>query len=225
MYSNNDGYELVLFLKDGILQVKYYSLDNVTSQLIFNDNQTINDGQQHYIFISHNISETISNENMYINIDKRSKKMSAPVSSSLFFNIVAIGGSYHMQYNNAFVGCFANITYNYHPLLPEGIVKSDRYDCFYDHDSICDREIPCSDNQSLDFCGQTDCSIVCTSSSSSSSINVNKSGLFQYITQIESGQYEQIHFMIFTQSANSTLFLTRDGSIQVSIVLQVSLNK
>ena len=166
---------------------------------------------------------------MHISIDKRSRKISVPLSSSLFFNVITIGGSYHIQSNNVFVGCFANITYNYHPLLPEGIVKSDRYDCFYDHDSICDREIPCTDtqSQSLDFCGQTECSIVCTSSSSSSSspINVNNRGLLQYITQIESGQYEQIHFMIFTQSANSTLFLTRDSSIQVSIILQVSLNK
>jgi hypothetical protein len=213
MYSNDDHHNLILFLKHGKLQLKYHLSDNLTSHIIFDGNQIINDGRKHNILISHQNSETI--------IDKHHLQISIPLSSSLFFDVLTIGGSRHLVSNEQFIGCFSNITYNHHPLLPEGILKSDRYDCFYDHNSICDRKIPCNHIQPLQFCGQIDCSLVCIPSS----IDINISSLVQYSSQIKSGQYEQIYLTIFTTSANSTLFRTNNGSIQVSIILQVNSNK
>ncbi|CAF3511313.1 unnamed protein product [Rotaria sp. Silwood1] len=217
IYSNDDNYGLILSLKEGKLQLHYYLSHNMTLLLIFNDNETINDGQEHYILIF----RQFSNKNMYIKIDNRTTNISNLSSLSLFFDVITIGGSDRIVSDNLFVGCFANITYNHHPLLPEGIVKSDRYDCFCDQGSICDRQMPCNSIQPLQFCGQTDCSLVCTSSLSSSSlIHMNNKGSLRYFTQIESGQYEQIYLMIFTISDNSVLFTTENGSIQVSIVIQ-----
>jgi hypothetical protein len=218
MYSNDDHYGLILLLKDGQLQLVYHSLDDMTQKLIFNDNQTINDGQQHYIVISRQISKLTSYSNMYIEIDQRSTQISFPLSTSLFFDVLTIGGSHRVISSDLFVGCFANITYNHHSVLPEGMVKFDRYNCFYDQDSICDKQIPCNNIQPLQFCGQIDCSLVCTPSL----IDINKKGLVQYFSRIESGQYEQIYLMIFTTAGNSTLFVTHNGSIQISIVLQVN---
>ncbi|CAF3647499.1 unnamed protein product [Rotaria sordida] len=211
IYSNDNYYGLFLFLNNGKLQLKYYLTNNRTLQLIFNDNQTINDGQLHYI----SIFRQISNKSMYIQIDNRTINISNLLSLSLFFDVITIGGSDRIISDNLFVGCFANITYNHHPVLPEGIVKSDRYDCFCDQGSICDRQMPCSNMQPLQFCGQTDCSLVCTSS-----IDMNNKGSLRYFTQIGSGQYEQIYLMIFTISDNSVLFTTQNDSIQVSIVIQ-----
>ncbi|CAF4222241.1 unnamed protein product, partial [Rotaria sp. Silwood2] len=216
IYSNDDHYGLILSLNEGKLQLQYYLSNNMTLLLIFNDNQTINDGQEHYILIF----RQILNKNMYIKIDNRTTNISNLSSLSLFFDVITIGGSDRIMSDNLFVGCFANITYNHHPLLPEGIVKSERYDCFCDQGSICDRQMPCNTIQPLQFCGQTDCSLVCTSSSPLSSIDMNNKGSLRYFTQLESGQYEQIYLMIFTISDNSVLFTTQNGSIQVSIVIQ-----
>ena len=220
MYSNDDHHGLILFLKDGKLQLGYHSLYNMTSQLVFDDNQIINDGQQHHILISHQVSPTILYKNMYIQIDKRDTQISIPSSPTLFFDVITIGGSRHVISNDLFVGCIGNVTYNYHPLLPEGSVKSDRFDCFYEHDSICDRQMPCDDIQPLQFCGQDDCSLVCTPP-----VNDKTESILQYSSSIKSGKNEQLYFTIFTTSGNSTLFNTRNGSIQVSIVLQVYSNK
>jgi len=206
MYSNNDHYSLILFLKNGKLQLKYH---NITSHIIFDSNQIINDGQQYNILISRH----------KINIDKRMSQILIPLSLLLFFDVITIGGSHHVLYNNQIIACFSNITYNHHSLLPEGIVKSDRYDCFYDQNSICDRQIPCNNIQSSQFCGQMDCSLVCIPPS----IDRNTESLLEYSSQIQStGQYEQIYLTIFTTSGNSTLFIANNASIQVSIILQVS---
>lgn len=210
MYSNNDHYSLLLFLKNGKLKLKYYLSDNITSYLLFDDNQIINDGQQYDILISRQLSK--------INIDKHVLQILIPLSSSLFFDLLTIGSSHHVISNNHIIGCFSNITYNHHPVLPEGILKSNHYDCFYDQNSICDRQIPCNNTESFQFCGQIDCSLVCTPSL----INRNNKSLLEYSSQIQSdGQYEQIYLTIFTTSGNSTLFITNNGSIHVSIILQV----
>jgi hypothetical protein len=228
MYSNDDQRGLILGLKDGKLQLKYYSPNNKTSKIIFSDNQTINDGKQHRILVTRQIPETISHDNMYVQIDKRSTEVPVPEQSPMFFDVVTIGGSYRLMpetSNNPFVGCFANVTYNRHPLLPEGVLKSDRYDCFYQQGTMCDRQIPCSNNNNnirpLQFCGQTDCSMVCAPTS----IDMGSTGLVRYYSQIGPGQREQIDLTIFTTSANSTLYISRDGPIQVSIVLQVNKDK
>ncbi|CAF1294668.1 unnamed protein product [Rotaria sp. Silwood1] len=220
MYSNDDQRGLVLCLKDGKLQLKYYSPFNKTSQILFNDNQTINDGKQHRILVTRQVPETYSNDNMYIQIDKRTTPVSIPERSPMFFDVVTIGSSYRLMpdtTNQPFVGCFANVTYNRHPLLPEGVLKADRYDCFYQQGMMCDRQIPCHQNiRPLPFCGQTDCSMVCAPTA----VDMGNTGLVRYITQVGPGQNEQIDLTIFTTSANSTLYISRDGSIQVSIVLQ-----
>ncbi|CAF1947203.1 unnamed protein product [Rotaria magnacalcarata] len=214
IYSNVDHRDLILFLKDGKFHLTYDSTDNESSQLIFRDNETTNDGQQHYILISHQIST----KNLSIQIDNRSIIISNLSSLSLFFDVITIGGSYRVMSINQFVGCFANITYNHRPLLLEDMVKSDRYDCIYEQDSICDRQVPCINIQPLQFCGQPDCSLVCTSSSL---INADDNkGSLQYSAHIESGVYEQIHLMIFTISANAILFSSTNGTIQVSIIIQ-----
>jgi hypothetical protein len=75
---------------------------------------------------------------MYNELDQYGAQIPIPEHSSLLFDVVTIGGSYHLLSNNLFVGCFVNITYNDHPLLPEEILKSDRFDCFYEQDSLCD---------------------------------------------------------------------------------------
>ncbi|CAF0944400.1 unnamed protein product [Adineta steineri] len=218
MYSNDDDYGLILFLNNGKLHLKYHSITDTISQFIFNDNQTINDGQKHDILISRQLSKLTSYKNMFIDIDQRSTEISFSSSSSLLvFDIIIIGGSHREMSTNVFIGCFSNITYNHHPLLPEGIVKFDRYDCFYDQDSICDRQIPCNNIQPLQFCGQIDCSLVCIPSSTD---NTNKKGLLRYFSDIEQGEYEQIYLTIFTTTGNSTLFVTSNGSTQVSIILQ-----
>ncbi|CAF2152127.1 unnamed protein product [Rotaria magnacalcarata] len=214
IYSNVDHRDLILFLTDGKFHLTYDSTDNESSQLIFRDNETTNDGQQHYILISHQIST----KNLSIQIDNRSIIISNLSSLSLFFDVITIGGSYRVMSINQFVGCFANITYNHRPLLLEDMVKSDRYDCIYEQDSICDRQVPCINIQPLQFCGQPDCSLVCTSSSL---INADDNkGSLQYSAHIESGVYEQIHLMIFTISANAILFSSTNGTIQVSIIIQ-----
>jgi hypothetical protein len=225
MYSNDDQRGLVLGLKDGKLQLKYYSPNNKTSQIIFSDNQTINDGKQHRILVTRQIPETTSHDNMYVQIDKRSEEVPIPERSPMFFDVVTIGGPYRLMSdtsNKPFVGCFANVTYNRHPLLPEGVLKADRYDCFYQQDVMCDRQIPCNPNiRPLQFCGQTDCSMVCAPTS----VDMGSTGLVRYFSQIGPGQREELDLTIFTTSANSTLYITRDGPVQVSIVLQVNKDK
>ena len=52
---------------------------------------------------------------------------------------------------------------------------------------------------------------------------MGSTGLVRYFSQIGPGQREQIDLTIFTTSANSTLYIARDGPIQVSIVLQVEM--
>jgi hypothetical protein len=223
MYSNDDQRGLVLDLNDGKLQLKYYSPNKKTSQIIFHDNQTINDGKAHRILVTRQLPDTNSHDNMYVQIDKRSTHVAIPERSPLFFDVVTIGGPYRLMSdtaNNPFVGCFANVTYNHHPLLPEGVLKSDRYDCFYQQETMCDRQMPCGNNiRPAQFCGQTDCSMVCAPTST----DMGSTGLVRYYTQLGSGgQREQIDLTIFTTSANSTLYITRDGPIQISIVLQVN---
>jgi hypothetical protein len=225
MYSNDDQRGLVLGLKDGKLQLKYYSPFNKTSQIIFNDNQTINDGKQHRILVTRQIPETTSHDDMYVQIDKRATQVPIPERSPMFFDVVTIGGPYRLMpdtSNPPFVGCFANVTYNRHPLLPEGALKADRHDCFYQQGTMCDRQIPCSNNiRPIQFCGQSDCSMVCAPTS----VDMGSTGLVRYTSQIGPGQREQIDLTVFTTSANSTLYITRDGPIQVSIVLQVNKDK
>jgi hypothetical protein len=230
MYSNEDQRGLILSLKDGKLQLKYYSPNNKTSQIIFNDTQTINDGKQHRILVTRQIPEATSHNDMYVQVDKRATPIPIPENSPMFFDVVTIGGPYRLMSdtsNNPFVGCFANVTYNRHPLLPEGVLKSDRYDCFYQQGTMCDRQIPCNNNNNnniprpLQFCGQTDCSMVCAPTS----VDMGSTGLVRYFTQVGPGQREQIDFTIFTTSANSTLYIARDGPVQVSIVLQVNKDK
>ncbi|CAF2788344.1 unnamed protein product [Rotaria sp. Silwood2] len=220
MYSNDDQRGLVLCLKDGKLQLKYYSPYNKTSQILFNDNQTINDGKQHRILVTRQIPESYSNDNIYVQIDKRTTPVSIPERSPMFFDVLTIGGSYRLMpdtANQPFVGCYANVTYNRHPLLPEGVLKADRYDCFYQQGMMCDRQTPCHQNiRPLPFCGQTDCSMVCAPTA----VDMGNTGLVRYFTQVGPGQNEQIDLTIFTTSANSTLYISRDGPIQVSIVLQ-----
>ena len=227
MYSNDDQRGLVLALKDGKLQVKYFLPNNQTSTMIFHDNQTINDGKQHRILVTRQVPDSSSHDNMYVEIDKRGTNVPIPERSPLFFDVVTIGGSYRLMpdpVNNPFVGCFANVTYNRHPLLPEGVLKSDRFDCFYQQGNICDRQLPCVANANVrpaQFCGQTDCSMVCTPNS----LDMGSRGLVRYYSQVGPGQREQIDLTIFTTSANSTLYVARDGPIQVSIVLQVNQDK
>ena len=223
MYSNDDQRGLVLSLHDGKLLVKYFSPSNRTSQLIFHDNQTINDGKQHRILVTRQIPDALSHDHLHVQVDKRATNVPIPERSPLFFDVVTIGGPYRLMSDTAtstqpFVGCFANVTYNRHPLLPEGALKADRYDCFYQQGTMCDRQMPCANNlRPLQFCGQTDCSMVCAPSS----LDMGSTGLVRYFSQIGPGQREQIDLTIFTTSANSTLYIARDGPIQVSIVLQV----
>ena len=227
MYSNDDQRGLVLALKDGKLQVKYYLPNNQTSTMIFHDNQTINDGKQHRILVTRQVPDSPTHDNMYVEIDKRGTHVPIPERSPLFFDVVTIGGSYRLMpdaVSNPFTGCFANVTYNRHPLLPEGVLKSDRYDCFYQQGNICDRQMPCVANANIrpaQFCGQTDCSMVCTPNS----VDMGSRGLVRYYSQVGPGQREQVDLTIFTTSANSTLYVARDGPIQVSIVLQVNKDK
>jgi hypothetical protein len=223
MYSNDDQRGLVLALNDGKLQLNYYSTINQTLQTIFKDNQTINDGQQHRILVTRQIPDDKAHEQMYVQIDKRGTHVPMPERSPLFFDVVTIGGPYRLMSQTVqtpFVGCFANVTYNRHPLLPEGVLKADRYDCFYQQGAMCDRQLPCRTDQNIrpaHFCGQTDCSMVCAPNT----MEMTSRGLVRYYTQIGIGQREQIDLTIFTTSANSTLYIARDGPIQVSIVLQV----
>lgn len=222
MYSNDDQRGLVLGLHDGRVQLKYYSPLNKTSQVIFNDNQTINDGKQHRILVTRQAPEVTSHDNMFVQIDKRAVPVPLPERAPMFFDVVTIGGPYRLMTdtaNNPFVGCFANVSYNRQPLLPEGALKADRYDCFYQQGTMCDRQIPCANNaRPLQFCGQTDCSMVCAPTS----VDMGSAGLVRYSSQIGPGQREQLDFTVFTTSANSTLYIARDGPVQVSIVLQVS---
>lgn len=206
MYSTNDQYSLILYLKNGKLQLKYHLSDNRTSHIMFNDNQIINNGNKYDIIISK------------ININKHNSQIFIPLSSSLIFDVLILGGSNHVISNDQIIACFSNITYNHHPLLPEGIVKFDRYDCFYEQESICDKQIPCNIIPSDQFCGENDCSLVCIPSL----IDRYNKSLIEYSSQIKSeGQYEQIYLTIFTTSGNSTLYRTTNDSIQVSIILQV----
>lgn len=218
LYSIIDRHDLIIFLKDRKLFLKYQSLDNKTSQLIFNDTEIINDGQKHNIIIY----RQISSRKLLISIDNRTIILSNISSLSLFFDLITIGGSDRIISISQFAGCFSNITYNYRPLVPEDIVKSDRYDCVYEQELICDRQISCNNIQPLQFCGQTDCSLVCTSSSPSlTNVNNDNKGSLRYFIQIESGLYEQLYLMIFTISSNAVLFTSVNGSIQVSIIIQV----
>ncbi|CAF2066583.1 unnamed protein product [Rotaria magnacalcarata] len=221
MYSNDDQRGLVLCLKDGKLQLKYYSPINKTSHILYNDNQTINDGRQHRILVTRQIPGADSQEKMHVQIDKRATQVQIPEQSPMFFDVVTIGGSYRLMPETSsqpFVGCYANVTYNRHPLLPDGALKADRYDCFYQQGTMCDRQIPCQqqNNRPLSFCGQTDCSMVCAPPS----VDMGNTGLVRYFSQIGPGQNEQIEITIFTTSSNSTLYVARDGPTQVSIVLQ-----
>ena len=217
-YSNDDQRGLILALKDGKLLLNYLSAANRTAFVLFHDNQTINDGQQHRIAV-----KALEHDKLRLQIDKRSAEVALPDENPLFFDVVTIGAPYRLMstqttgVSSPFVGCFANVTYNRHPLLPEGALKADRYDCFYQQGMMCDRQIPCQ--LPTRFCGQNDCSMVCAPNT----YDLNQRGLVRYSTQIGGGQREQIDLTIFTTSANSTLYLARDGPVQVSIVLQVSL--
>ncbi|CAF4463982.1 unnamed protein product, partial [Rotaria magnacalcarata] len=75
MYSNDDQRGLVLCLKDGKLQLKYYSPINKTSHILYNDNQTINDGRQHRILVTRQIPGADSQEKMHVQIDKRATQV------------------------------------------------------------------------------------------------------------------------------------------------------
>lgn len=217
MYSEDD-YGFVLFLKHGKLHWKYHSLDDTISEILFEDDRAIDDGLQHDIFISRQISKLSLYKNMYIEIDQRGSQISFPASSLLFFDVLTLGGAHRQRSSQLLVGCYANLTYNHHAVLPEGLVKFDRYDCFYEHDSICDKQISCYQQQPLQFCGQTDCSVVCASATHDDAAG---KGLVRYFSDIEPGEYEQIYLTIFTTAGNSTLYVVHNGSIQVSIVLQV----
>lgn len=210
IYSTNDQHSLILFLKDGKLQLRYHLSDNQSQSLIFNENQLINNGEEYSIIISHQPSQTISSNHTI--------QILIPSSLSLLFNVLILGGSHDVKSTTQFIGCFSNITYNHHPLLPEGVVKSARYDCFYEQNSLCNRQIPCSQNQASQFCGENDCSLVCVPPT----LDRYNQGLIQYSSKIQSGENEQIYLTIFTTSSNSTLFLSNNGSIQVSIILQVN---
>lgn len=211
MYSTNDQYSLILYIKNGKLQLKYHLSDNRTSHTMFEDNRKINTGEKFDIIISK------------ININnKHPSQIFIPLKSSLLFDILVLGGSNHVLSNDQIIACFSNITYNYHPLLPEGIMKSDRYDCFYDQKSVCDKKIPCQIITFEQFCNQNDCSLVCIPSL----INRENQSLIQYSSEIKShGQYEQIHLTIFTAAGNSTLYRTTNDFTQVSIILQVEREK
>ncbi|CAF0871438.1 unnamed protein product, partial [Didymodactylos carnosus] len=244
MYSNEDNRGMVFYVKDGKFQLKYYP-PNGKAKLLYSDNLTISDGVQHRVIVTRNAdnptvtSQTNNinhiNENMYVQIDKRSALIPLPERSPLFFDVVTIGGPYRHIYDSdysnvgTYTGCFANITYNRHPLLPEGVLKPDRYDCFYQSGMLCDRQRPCNlqppsilppsivqASPSLtQFCGQTDCSMVCTPKL----VDIGSTGLVRYISQIGPGQREQIDFTIYTNSPNSTLYIARDGVTQVSITI------
>jgi hypothetical protein len=56
-------------------------------------------------------------------------------------------------------------------------------------------------------------------------MDMGSTGLVRYLSMIGPGQREQIDLTIFTTSANSTLYISRDGPVQVSIVLQVNKDK
>lgn len=222
MFSNDDHRGLLLGLKDGKVQLRYYPSNNKTSVVLFEDSQTINDGQQHRIVVSRHISEnSSSNDEILLEIDKRKISVPVPERSTLFFDVMTIGGAYRFLSENvnhpSLSACFANVTYNRHPLLPEGVVKSDRYDCFYQQGSICDRQIPCypMNIRPAQFCGQNDCSMVCAPTST----DLTNRALVRYSAQLTSGQREQFDLTFFTTSANSTLYSARDHLIQVSIVI------
>ncbi|CAF1107181.1 unnamed protein product, partial [Didymodactylos carnosus] len=246
LYSNEDNRGIVVYVKDGKVQLKYYP-PNGKAKLLYSDNSTVSDGAQHRVIVTRNAaSPTITmksnnnidpaHENMYIQIDKRSAVVPLPERSPLFFDVVTLGGPYRLIYDpdyanvGTYTGCFANITYNRHPLLPEGVLKPDRYDCFYQSGMLCDRQRPCN-LQPLpvvptsiaqapllplaQFCGQTDCSMVCTPKP----VDIGSTGLVRYSVQIGPAQQEQISFTIYTNSPNSTLYVSRDGTTQVSITI------
>jgi hypothetical protein len=210
MYSTNDEYGLILSVKDGKLQLMYHLSENQSTILIFNDDRLINNAEEYSIIISYQPVPTILSPNTI--------EIPIPSSLSLVFNLIIVGGSHDITSKNQFIGCFSNIQYNYRPLLPDGSVKTARYDCFYDPNFLCNRQVSCSLNESFSFCGQSDCSLVCIPPTNTP---YNQS-LLRYSSTIHSGENEQIHLTIFTTSGNSTLFQTNNGSIQVSIILQVN---
>lgn len=201
--SLEQQYSFILSLKHSRLQLNEYFHLNQSQNLLFN--QTIHYDYEYHILISNRISKTMISLN-YIQIQ---------VSSRIAFDSLTLGGGNPSQIfsYNQFIGCFSNITYNSNACIPEGSVKSDRYDCFYHGNTLCKRVKPCRE----EFCGESDCSLVCVPSIGST----NPSSLFQYQSQLKSSQYEEIYLTIFTTSGNSSLFMTTNGTFQVSIILQV----
>lgn len=204
LYSTE--YNLILGLNQGKLQLTYQQSNNQTFHGIFDENRWIDDGEEYTIILSHNSSEILSS--------KYQIPISVPWNFSSF-DILIVGGSFHSSSSSdQLLGCFSDITYNSRSIIPTGLIKSSRYQCFYDDQTICDQSISCPRNQSLNFCGENDCSLVCISSSNQS--------LIEYSSEIHQGENEQIFLTIFTTSNNSTLFMTTNGSIEVSIILQVN---
>ena len=207
LHSSNSS--LILFLNQGKLQLTSHLDQNQTSHWIFDENRWIDNGEEYSIILSHRSSEILST--------KYQIPISLPSNFSSF-DILILGGSFHPSSSkDQLVACFSNITYNSYPIIPSGMIKSARYQCFYEDESICDESITCPSNQPLEFCGENDCSLVCIPSHSNRS-------LIEYSSNITHGENEQIYLTIFTTSSNSTLFMTTNHSIEVSIILQVNSN-
>ena len=208
LYSTD--YSLILFLNDGKLQLTYHQSNNqsTTSDGLFDETRWIDNGDEYTIILSANTSAILSS--------KYQIPILIPWNLSSF-EILIVGGAFHSS-NDQLLACFSNITYNSRSIIPTGMIKSSRYQCVYDDQTICDQSLACPRNQSLDFCGENDCSLVCISSSSNRS-------LIEYSSEIDDGENEQIFLTIFTTSSNSTLFIATNGSIEVSIILQVNYHR
>lgn len=207
LYSSNSS--LILFLNHGKLQMTSHLSNNQTTHWIFDENRWIDNGDEYSIILSHRTSEILST--------KYQIPISLPENFSSF-DLLILGGSFHPSSSkDQLVACFSNITYNTHSIIPSGMIKSARYQCFYEDESICDELIPCPSNQPLEFCGENDCSLVCIPPP-----RLNRSLIEYSSSNINHGENEQIYLTIFTTSNNSTLFMTTNNSIEVSIILQVN---
>ena len=222
LHSEVDRRTLILSFRDGQVQVDYYASGNSTSQVIFNEYQPMDNVQQHDIQLRRLKPKSIAQHSLLLQIGKRHRHILITDRSPLFFDLLTIAGSPRLTADGPLLGCFSNITYNHQPPLPMESFKVDRSDCVYQQETICDRRSPCRNSpaQAMHFCGQSDCSLVCTSTPGHGS----GKGSVRYLSQIGPGQYEQIYFTLFTTTGNATLLISHDDAVQVSIILQVDLS-
>jgi hypothetical protein len=226
LHANADHRSLILSLKHGRLQINYEQAKESVSQVLFYDDHPINDGQSHQISLKRLKTSTSLANQIFLQLDQRTST-AIPMSdrmSSLFFDRLTIGNDIDgKRHNQTFVGCFAHIVYNDQPLIPRTLIDSDRADCAYEYETLCDRRQTCSNRDSSSnelFCGENDCSLVCRSKS----IDIHrKNFLVQYLSGMNAGHDEEISFMVFSTTYNATLYSASDGSLQVSLIVHVSM--